>query len=90
MWQDAVNGLYGLLAGVMLWNNVRILIKQKEVKGVSIATAVFFTLCGCWYLYYYPHLNQWLSFFSAFVPVSANITWMIFAIYYTRRKRNEW
>jgi len=86
MWQDIVNGLYESLGGIMLWNNVRILYKQKKVKGVSVLSTAFFTTWGIWNLYYYPHLEQWWSFAGGLVIVSANVVWVYFALKYRKNK----
>jgi len=86
-WQDLANAIKEVVAGLFCWNNVRLLIRDKEVKGVSILTVVFFSLWGYWNLYYYPWLNQILSFIGGIVVVSANTTWVILAVYYTRKKR---
>ena len=86
-WADAVNGSFEMSSGFLLWNNVRILIRQKEVRGVSIITTTVFALWGYWNLYYYPSLNQWLSFIGGLNVVAANTVWVILAIYYTRRSR---
>jgi len=86
-WQDLANAIKEVVAGLFCWNNVRLLIRDKEVKGVSILTIAFFSLWGYWNLYYYPWLNQILSFIGGLVVVSANTTWVILAVYYTRKKR---
>ena len=88
-WQDLANCLFEALSGAMLWYNVRILIRDKRVKGVSILTIAFFSLWGYWNLYYYPWLNQILSFIGGLIVVSANTTWVILAVYYTRKGRAE-
>ena len=86
-WQDLANAIKEVIAGLFCWNNVRLLIRDREVKGISILTIAFFSLWGYWNLYYYPWLNQILSFIGGIVVVSANTTWVIFAVYYTRKKR---
>lgn len=86
MWQDIVNGLYEMLGGIMLWNNVRILYNQKKVKGVSVMTTAFFTTWGIWNLYYYPFLDQWWSFLGGLVIVFANVVWVSLAVKYRNNK----
>ena len=81
---DAINGTFELMSGFFLWNNVRILLKQKSIRGVSVLTTAVFALWGFWNLFYYPHLNQWLSFVGGLNVVSANATWVILAIKYTK------
>ncbi len=84
---DAINGTYELLGGFFLLANCVRLIKDKEVRGVSIFAAAFFTSWGGWNLYYYPSLNQWCSFYGGLLIVTANTWWVSLAIYYSRKKR---
>jgi hypothetical protein len=83
---DLINGLFEGSGGFLLANNVRLLLKHKAVKGVSIVTTAIFSCWGFWNLFYYPHLKQWLSFSGGILVVIANTTWVVLAIYYTRRK----
>jgi len=67
----------------------RKIIKDKEIKGVSILAIEFFTLWGFWNLFYYPHLEQWFSFYGGLFIVSANCLWVGLIIYYSRKSKNE-
>lgn len=84
MWQDFCNGGFEFLAGIFNWINVRRVYRDKEVKGYSVPVAGFFALWGFWNLYYYPHLNQWVSFFGGLSISLSNLVWIAFAIYYTK------
>ncbi len=88
-WQDLLNAIFELGGGVILWINVYRLIKDKSIKGVSIISFAFFAFWGYWNLYYYPHLNQILSFLGGLIVVSANTTWVILAVYYTRKRKDK-
>ena len=59
---DLINGLFEALAGLFVLNHCRVLHAHKQARGVSIVSSGFFTLWGVWNLYYYPALNQPLSF----------------------------
>ena len=59
---DVGNGLFESVGAVVCWLNVARLRRDKQVKGVCWSVQVFFTAWGFWNLYYYPSLNQWLSF----------------------------
>jgi uncharacterized membrane protein YfcA len=84
---DAINGTYELCGGFFLLANCFKLLKDKEVKGISIASSAFFTSWGVWNLWYYPHLNQHFSFLGGILIVLANAWWVYLAIYYSRKKR---
>ena len=86
---DTINGSYEILGGLALaWNCVRTYL-DKEIKGISLASMLFFTSWGYWNLYYYPHLNQWVSTVGAAVMVLFNTIWMGQAIYYTRNNKKK-
>ncbi len=73
---DLINGLFESIAGLMVALHCRRVLIDKEVKGVSVVATTFFTLWGFWNLYYYPHLDQLLSFFGGLCIVTANAFWL--------------
>ena len=84
-WQDFINGfIFELLGAVVVWLNVRTLMRDRVVAGVSWWAFAFFVAWGCWNMYYYPHLGQWASFIGAVLVVLANLTWCILALRYGR------
>jgi len=84
---DLINGIFEFSAGFFVLNHCRVVIKEKAVKGVSIISIVFFTSWGYWNLYYYPHLEQWLSFLGGLFIVVANSIWVVLLIKYKRIRR---
>lgn len=86
---DKINGFYEFVGGLFLLNNVRVLLKHKEVKGVSILSVAFFCSWGLWNLYFYPKIGQWWSFYGGVFLVAMNLWWIYLMIYYTQRKKNE-
>jgi len=85
--QDLVNGCFETCAGLLLWWNVRIILKHKKLRGVSVVPTAVFGLWGFWNLYYYPFLGQHLSFLGGIFVVAANTTWVVLAIYYILKER---
>ncbi len=81
---DLINSMFELGAGIMILNNCRVTIRDKEVKGVSILSVAFFTLWGFWNLYYYPSLNQHLSFVAGILIVTANVWWVYLLMKYRK------
>ena len=79
---DLINGLFELFAGFFVLMHCHRLLKDKQVKGVSLVATTFFTSWGIWNLYYYPHLGQWLSFFGGLSIVCANALWISMMVYY--------
>jgi hypothetical protein len=80
---DFINGVFQALAAVMVLNNVRALHRDREVRGVSIASTVFFFVYGIWNLRYYPLLGQWWSFAGGVLVTLANCLCVGMMIYYT-------
>jgi hypothetical protein len=83
---DLVNGLFECCSGFFCWINIFKLIKDKELKGVSWIPLSFFTLWGFWNLFYYPSLNQTLSFIGGISIVIANVVWLSLVFYYKKKK----
>ena len=86
---DLINGLFEGLGALFLLQNVLRLHKDKIVRGVHWLPTSFFMLWGYWNLFYYPHLNQWLSFFGGLAIVIVNTVWLGQMIFYLRKERYE-
>jgi len=59
---DLINGSFELLGSFVLLTNVVKLHKDKHIAGVHWSPTLFFALWGIWNAFYYPHLEQWISF----------------------------
>ena len=81
---DLVNGLFEFFGGALNWLNVRQLLRDKKLRGVSKIPTATITAWGFWNLYYYPVLGQWLSFVGGLVIVSANFIWVVLAWKYRK------
>jgi len=69
---DLINGSFEAVAALMTLNHSRVLLRDKAVAGVSVASMAFFTLWGIWNLWFYPHLGQTWSFAGGVLLVAAN------------------
>lgn len=78
---DLINGLFELVGGMLVWLNVRRLLIDRQVKGVSWSAYTFFAGWGVWNLFYYPALHQWISFAGGILLVGASLTWSIVAVF---------
>jgi len=83
---DAINATFELVGALVLWENVRVIRRDKVVHGINPLTTVFFTAWGFWNLFYYPSLDQWLSFLGGAALVAVNAVWLAHAWKYRRRK----
>lgn len=84
---DLVNALFELCGAIVVWISVWKLYQEKEIKGVYWPAWAFFAAWGIWNLFYYPSLDQVLSFYAGIVLVLGNVTWTMMAVYYTYRVR---
>ena len=82
-WQDIVNGGFELFAGVSVLLHILKVVKDKEVKGMSVVALFFFTFWGFWNLYYYPFLSQWVSFVAGIFIVSTNVVYTFLVLYFS-------
>lgn len=87
MINDIINGIIEIIGGGVCLLNIRRILKDKQVKGVSWLVTVFFTTWGAWNLYYYPSLNQPLSFIGAFFTFLSNAIWLGLVLYYGRKTK---
>ena len=82
---DLINGGFEALAAVAQAVNVRRLLRDRQIHGVDWRVTGFFTVWGVWNLFYYPHLDQWLSFAGGLAIVIVNAVWVALAVYFQRR-----
>lgn len=84
---DLINGVFEFGISIPLAKGVMMLRADRVVKGFYWPTIVWTTAWGLWNLFYYPHLDQWLSFIGGLIVVSVNITWLVHVYYYARQSR---
>lgn len=84
---DLINGLFEIISGLLSFINIKKLLKDKQLKGISWIPVIFFTLWGLWNLYYYPSLNQILSLIGGMFILSSNLVWLILVFYFHKKMR---
>lgn len=82
MTPDITNALFELVGAYFTWMNAGILYQEKQLKGVYWPTWLFFSVWGCWNLFYYPSLDQQFSFYAGILLVTGNIAWVMLAVKY--------
>lgn len=82
MTPDRINGFFEFTGAMFLFLNVKILLRDKQIKGISVLPTIFYSSWGLWNLYFYPSLNQMWSFYGGIFVALANITWVILALKY--------
>jgi len=86
---DAVNCMFESGGALLLCMNIRRLLRDKQVQGVSIVPVMWWNLWGFWNVYYYHSLEQNASFWAGLGVLTANTIWVFLALYYrfTRFRR---
>jgi hypothetical protein len=82
MTPDMINGLFETFGAVLVFNHCRVTLRDRAVKGVSIASSALFTLWSVWNTFYYPFLDQWFSFAGTCLLALANGLWVGLLIYF--------
>ncbi len=83
---DGINGAFLFAASLFYALNVRKLIKDKEVKGYSLGSIIFFTAWNCWNVVFYVIATDlfWTQFSSGIVAL-LNVAYLCLLIKYRRR-----
>lgn len=79
---DLGNALMEVIGCVFLSFNVRRILIDKHVAGVSAAPAVFYFTWGVYNCFYYAYLHQQLSFLCGFLTTGAHAVWIFFYLKY--------
>lgn len=53
---DMINGIFEGGGAILLSLNIRRLLKDKKVEGISLIPVFFWSAWGFWNLFYYPSL----------------------------------
>lgn len=85
MTSDLFNGAFEATSAAFVTLNVRQLILDKQIKGLSLIPATFFAAWGGFNLWFYPHLNLWWSFAGGVLLTTVSMLWLGLAIYFQRK-----
>ena len=79
---DFFNGCFEAFGALFVCKSIYALYKDKQVRGISKLTMLFFTLWGYWNIFYYSNLLQWFSFGAGICLALANSVWVAQMLYY--------
>ena len=88
-WQDMINGTFESTGCFFVFLNVLRTLKDKKVRGVDPKYVAYFTAWGFWNCYYYPFLDQWISFVGGSSIALMSTLWVILLLYYIRKEKHE-
>lgn len=89
MTPDLINALFELLGATIIALNINKVMEDKLVRGIHWYVVAFFCFWGIWNLFYYPHLDQWLSFAAGVLMVTMNMIYTALLIHYTWKENNK-
>ncbi len=81
---DFFNGMFEFAGSIALLMDIKILTRDKQVKGVYWPARIFFTLWGVWNIYFYGYYDHIWSWAGGLSMTACNLTWAILAFKYTR------
>lgn len=87
MSSDQINGLFEFIGALSVLLNIRALLRDKMVRGVSPFPVVFFTLWGAFNVYFYPAHGLTWSFYGGLCIAAANIAQIIFMGWFMWQER---
>lgn len=80
--EDICNAIFELLGGLFVAHSCYCLYRDKEVKGISTLSIVFFSSWSVWNVFYYYRLNQFYSFIFGLLIPTFNVIWIGLYLYY--------
>ena len=89
MTPDLINALFTILGTIIIALNIHKVMGDKLVRGVHWYMGGFFCLWGIWNLFYYQHLDQWLSFTAGILMVTMNLIYTALLIHYTWKEQQR-
>jgi hypothetical protein len=81
---DLITSLFQIGAVIFLLDNIRMLLKDRQLKGVSIGMIFFFTLWGYWGIYMFHMLKQTFSMWTNVAIAVAYTVWLTLAFYFKK------
>lgn len=85
---DIITAMFQFGAVVFLLDNIRAILRDKDLKGVSIGMIVFFTLWGYWGIFMFYSLQQPLSMWTNVGIAAAYTVWLSLVLFYKWKNRN--
>ena len=84
---DLINACFEGGGAVLLTLNVRKLLRDKTVSGVSLIPVAWWNVWGFWNVYYYWAVSCLASMCAGVGVVLLNTIWLGLALYYRSRER---
>lgn len=83
---DFTSAAFTVGAALFLLLNIRQMLVDRSLKGVSVYTIAYFTAWGYWGIFlFYAMPNMVLTFVASVILAIAYSVWLGLAIYYKRK-----
>ncbi len=79
---DLINAAFEGGGALLLCLNVRRLLKDKRVEGISLVPTVWWTFWGFWNVYYYSAVHCPASFYAGIAVVAIQCVWVSLALWF--------
>jgi len=84
---DQINSGFIFVAGIFYVLNLLKLIKDKDIKGISKLSIVFFSIWNIWTLFFFLMVTEFWWTIGAYIIVTVlNVVYIILMIKYGRKK----
>jgi hypothetical protein len=84
-----MNACFEMGGALVLLLNLRRLVRDKCVSGVSLLPTAFFTAWGLFNQYFYGRLHQSWSLRAGVVVCVVNLAWLALAVRYSHLQRSK-
>lgn len=79
-----VNAVFEGVGAILTWNDVRVLARDRGVRGVWAWSRGWWSLWGFSNLWYYDHVNDPFSFWAGAALACGNTAWCALALWHAR------
>jgi hypothetical protein len=81
---DIINASFELGGALTQTLNIKAILADRKVMGVSWLTTLFFSVWGIWNLYFYSDLQQWFSLGAGMALTVTNLLWVFLVFYFKK------
>ncbi len=84
---DLINSFFQLGGSLAAGLTIRVLLKDKMVRGAHWGTVAYFLSWGLWNLFYFPSVSHPLSTYASVALVLTNGWRLWLMVYYVRQEK---
>lgn len=84
-WFDITNSAFEWIGSLMVWMNVRQILKDKSTAGINLYSTIFFVTWASWNVFYYYYISQWSSMIGAIPLALGDIVWLALMFKYRKK-----